>query len=137
MVLRSVPEQGWNHFRRGARPVHAVDEDDVAAYAERWEGVRARATASSKAGPVAISVAEVSTPASVEFGDCAVDTARKAEIVRVEDEAGGHQAAGRGKELVGRDDAERCSGTFASLNWWAERDSNPRHPACKAGALTN
>ena len=21
--------------------------------------------------------------------------------------------------------------------WWAERDSNPRHPACKAGALTN
>ncbi len=23
------------------------------------------------------------------------------------------------------------------LKWWAERDSNPRHPACKAGALTN
>src|SRR5665213_2539836 len=21
--------------------------------------------------------------------------------------------------------------------WWAVRDSNPRHPACKAGALTN
>jgi hypothetical protein len=21
--------------------------------------------------------------------------------------------------------------------WWAERDSNPRLPACKAGALTN
>jgi hypothetical protein len=21
--------------------------------------------------------------------------------------------------------------------WWAVRDSNPRHPACKAGALTS
>lgn len=23
------------------------------------------------------------------------------------------------------------------VKWWAVRDSNPRHPACKAGALTN
>jgi aryl-alcohol dehydrogenase-like predicted oxidoreductase len=26
---------------------------------------------------------------------------------------------------------------FSRWVWWAERDSNPRHPACKAGALTN
>lgn len=23
------------------------------------------------------------------------------------------------------------------VGWWAVRDLNPRHPACKAGALTN
>jgi hypothetical protein len=29
------------------------------------------------------------------------------------------------------------SGDFFWRAWWAVRDSNPRHPACKAGALTN
>ena len=27
--------------------------------------------------------------------------------------------------------------SFRWGKWWAVRDSNPRHPACKAGVLTN
>ena len=30
----------------------------------------------------------------------------------------------------------KCDVSFLE-SWWAVRDSNPRHPACKAGALTN
>ena len=53
----------------------------------------------------------------VKFDDGTIDAGGEAEVVCVDDEAGGHD--------------------FGLEEWWAERDSNPRHPACKAGALTN
>ncbi len=34
-------------------------------------------------------------------------------------------------------DWKRISLLESARRWWAVRDLNPRHPACKAGALTN
>ena len=94
----------------------------------------------------------------MKLGDGAIDAGGEAEVVRVEDEAGRHtikaelrvarylvgkkDAARRFNicsmvEVVGREDAARHASIVPWWKWWAERDSNPRHPACKAGALTN
>jgi len=51
---------------------------------------------------------------------------------------GGHKTRHSGK-IAPSENPERATETNESIGdrWWAVRDSNPRHPACKAGALTN
>ena len=54
--------------------------------------------------------------------DCSIDTQGQAEVVGIDNEAASHRLRASG--IVWRE-------------WWAVRDSNPRLPACKAGALTS
>jgi hypothetical protein len=92
----------WGWFRGG--------ESGVPSVRTTWqptpsEGLAwAMATASSKAGPLAMRVAEVRRR-RVELGDGAVDAAGEAEVVCVDDEAGGHEQ-GESEEAAGSPDEE-------------------------------
>jgi hypothetical protein len=83
-------EQAGDGFARGDGS--SVGEDDVAADAERW--VRARdGDGVVKGGASGHQRGGGEDSGGVEFADSAIDARGEAEVVGVEDEAGGH---GRG-----------------------------------------
>lgn len=106
----------------GGRGGSAVGEDDVAADAERRVALRdANGVVEGRACGHEGGGAE--DAGAIKVFDSPINAWSKAEVVRVDDEAGWHE----GEEMRAWSDGR----------WWAVRDSNPRHPACKAGALTN
>ena len=66
----------------------------------------------------------------------AIDASSKAKVVRIDDEAGSHGGMSEQDRI---DSAKLAVDSTLKITkrWWAVRDSNPRHPACKAGALTS